>query len=99
MHIDRCFAWFIMPLVVSARTYDNVIPMQGAGLVWFSELIWDDWNEEHIARQGVRMPEAMEAVRNAPALTGAREDTYRIIGQTDAERYLFVILAPHDHKA
>lgn len=68
-------------------------------MVWFSELIWDDWIEEHIARHAVRISEATEAVRNAPALTGARDDTYRIIGQTDAGRYLFVILAPRDHEA
>ncbi|MCA1669867.1 MAG: BrnT family toxin, partial [Thermomicrobia bacterium] len=63
-------------------------------MVWFSELIWDDWNEEHIARHGVRMSEATEAVRNAPFLTRARDETYRVIGQTDAGRYLFIIVVP-----
>ena len=53
-------------------------------MVWFSELIWDDWNEEHIARHGVRIFEATEAVRNAPSLMRARDDTYRVLGQTDA---------------
>lgn len=63
-------------------------------MVWFSELIWDDWNEEHVVRHGVRIAEATEAVRNAPSLTRARDDTYRVIGQTDAGRYLFIIVVP-----
>jgi len=67
-------------LAISPCTYDNVIRKKGWAMVWFSELIWDDWNEEHIARHGVRLSEATEAVRNAPALTGARDDTYRVIG-------------------
>ncbi len=74
--------------------YDNVIHMEGQAMVWFSELIWDDWNEEHIARHDVRMSEATEAVRNAPFLTRARDETYRVIGQTDAGRYLFIIVVP-----
>jgi len=68
-------------------------------MVWFSELIWDDWNEEHIARHGVRRSEATEAVRSAPSLTRARDGTYRVIGQTNAGRYLFVIVVPQPLEA
>ncbi len=63
-------------------------------MVYFDDLIWDDWNREHVARHNVRPSEVAEAVANAPRLTRARDDTYRIIGQTDAGRFLFVILAP-----
>jgi uncharacterized DUF497 family protein len=63
-------------------------------MVWFSELIWDDWNKDHIARHHVGIAEATEAVRNVPSLTRARDDTYRVIGQTDAGRYLFIIVVP-----
>ncbi len=45
--------------------YDNVIHMEGQAMVWFSELIWDDWNEEHIARHNVESDEVAEAVGNA----------------------------------
>ncbi len=34
-------------------------------MVWFRDLIFDEWNEEHIARHSVESDEVTEAVRNA----------------------------------
>ncbi len=57
------------------------------------QLIWDDWNEEHIARHGVTRDEAEEVCFNQSSLgVRIRRGRYRVIGQTDAGRYLTVIL-------
>ncbi|MDP9363362.1 MAG: BrnT family toxin [Chloroflexota bacterium] len=58
------------------------------------ELLWDDWNEEHVAHHGVVPEEAMEVARNAPQLTHVRDDLYRLVGQTDGGRFLTVYIAP-----
>jgi uncharacterized DUF497 family protein len=63
-------------------------------VAYFSELIWDDWNEEHIARHSVRRDEVAEAIDNAPTFTRSHDDTYQLVGQTDAGRFLFIVLAP-----
>jgi uncharacterized DUF497 family protein len=59
--------------------------------VRISDLIWDDWNEEHVARHGVEPWEVEEIVaRGDYHLTRVRRDRYAVIGQTDAGRYLTV---------
>lgn len=92
--MDRCFALFILRLVISAQTYDNVIRMKGWVMVWFRDLIFDDWNKEHIARHGIEWGEATEAVRNSAFMTRGRSGTYQLIGQTDPGRFLAIVLAP-----
>lgn len=72
--------------------YDNAIH-GGSTLVYFEDLIWDDWNEEHIARHQVGPLEATEAVAEATSMTRGRDNTFQLVGQTDAGRYLFVVLA------
>ena len=62
-------------------------------MVWFRDLIFDDWNEEHIARHGVESGEVAEAVRNAAFMRRSRRGTYQLVGQTDSGRSLEVILA------
>ncbi|MDQ6603713.1 MAG: BrnT family toxin [Chloroflexota bacterium] len=62
-------------------------------MVYFDDLIWDDWNEEHIARHHVGSAEAIEAVAEAASMTRGRDNTYQLVGQTDTGRYLFVVLA------
>ena len=63
-------------------------------MVYFDDLIWDDWNEDHIARHRVGITEATEAVKEAAFMTRGRDDTYQLVGQTASGRYLFVVLAP-----
>ncbi|MGI8688673.1 MAG: BrnT family toxin [Thermomicrobiales bacterium] len=63
-------------------------------MVWFRDLIFDDWNKEHIARHGVEWDEATEAVRNAAFMTRGRGGTYQLVGQTDPGRFLAIVLAP-----
>ena len=54
---------------------------------------WNDWNEDHIARHGVRSDEAEYVVehpaRGFPRSDGSRK--YRAWGQTTTGRYLQVI--------
>jgi uncharacterized DUF497 family protein len=56
-------------------------------------LLWDDENEEHIARHGVEPIEVEKVVRGYPYVTRGRKRTYRLIGRTDGGRLLTVILA------
>lgn len=58
------------------------------------ELIVDPDREEHIARHHVRVEEVEEVVAGTPFITHTRQRLYRVIGQTDAGRYLTVIVGP-----
>lgn len=60
-------------------------------------LLWDERNEEHIGRHGVDREDVEEAVHNRPHITRNRHDTYRVVGQTDAGRYLTIIVSPRGH--
>jgi len=57
-------------------------------------LIWDEWNVEHIARHGVKPEEVEQVCRSNYFFTKGRQNTYRVIGQTQGGRYLTIILAP-----
>lgn len=59
-----------------------------------AELVWDNWNEDHIAKHGVSRHEVEEVVWNQPFPTRARVGTYRLIGQSDDGRLLTVFIAP-----
>jgi uncharacterized DUF497 family protein len=59
------------------------------------EILWDDWNENHIARHGVRTDEVEDVVRSPSTYVERRRNgTYGMVGRTSAGRGLFVILAP-----
>ena len=60
------------------------------------ELIREPGREEHIARHHVTLEEVDEVVFGAPVVFRARQGRYQLIGQTDAGRYLVVILAPRE---
>lgn len=59
-------------------------------------VVWDEWNEEHIARHGV-VPEEVEEVLAGlfapPFIQRARQDSYRALGQTVDGRHLAVFFA------
>lgn len=59
------------------------------------ELIWDDWNEQHIAEHGVTADEVEEACQTKPIQARrTRDDKYAVFGTTCGGRHLTVILAP-----
>ena len=62
------------------------------------ELIWDDWNEEHVARHNVSRGEVEEVCFGHPFVVRIRRSRYRIMGQTEAGRYLAVILDSREGK-
>lgn len=59
-----------------------------------AELIWDEWNEDHIANHGVSRHEIEELAWNRPFATRARGGSYRLIGQSDSGRFLTVFISP-----
>ena len=60
------------------------------------ELSWDERSEDHIARHGVTPEEVEEAVLNYREFR-RRANLYISIGQTDAGRYLTVVLQQGPH--
>lgn len=58
-------------------------------------LIWDDWNEDHIAAHGVSLEEVEEICSSRGlVLRRGRAGTYAVFGQTAEGRELIVFLAP-----
>ena len=63
-------------------------------MLYIYELLFDEWNEDHIARHQIIPEEVEEACLSEPFVSKTRQNRVRVIGQTDAGRYLTVILAP-----
>jgi uncharacterized DUF497 family protein len=64
-------------------------------MVRISRVLWDEWNEDHIARHGVDRTEAEEVVLSEESyITKARRGTYRVVGQTIGGRFLTVVVSP-----
>ncbi len=70
-----------------------------------TELVWDEWNVEHISAHGVKPEEVEEAcgdpdhwvIRDRVTRYGLAR--YRLYGQTEGGRYLFVVLDREDDDA
>ncbi len=63
-------------------------------MIYIRELLWNDWNIEHIARHNVSPHEVEEVCYSNPFVTRARNKTLRSIGQTYSGRFLVIFLAP-----
>lgn len=59
----------------------------------FRDLVVASGREEHIARHHVTIAEAEEVVFGTPHIRRERQGLFRLIGQTEAGRYLTVIVA------
>lgn len=64
-----------------------------------NELVWDGWNESHIARHGVRPGEVEDAVFDQRALVlrtrGTRSEArYVVLGVSGAGKHILVVLEP-----
>ena len=55
-------------------------------------VLWNDQTEDHVARHGVTLDEALEAVSDYLELRRVRANRYSLIGRARSERYLTVIL-------
>ena len=62
-------------------------------MLYIRELLFDDWNEDHIAQHPMAPDEVEQVCLDDPFVSRTREGRLRVIGQTDAGRYLTVILA------
>jgi uncharacterized DUF497 family protein len=64
--------------------------------VRIDELLWDDWNEDHIAMHGIDPAEVEDVVFDASSRVlrtrGAEQRRYVVLGLTQAGRYLLVVL-------
>lgn len=61
------------------------------------ELVWDEWNEAHVARHGVQQLEVEEAAFDRGALIartrgGRGRSRYLVLGATQAGKRLMIIL-------
>jgi uncharacterized DUF497 family protein len=57
-----------------------------------NDFIWNEWNINHIARHGVTPQEVEEACFNQPLCRKTKSNLYLIYSQTDAGRYLLIVL-------
>jgi uncharacterized DUF497 family protein len=68
------------------------------GPLRIDELVWDEWNEDHIAGHGVRPEEVEEAVFDQASLflRTRRKGVirYLVLGLTESGRHLFTVLEP-----
>lgn len=61
--------------------------------MWIEDLIWDDYNTEHIALHGIERYEVEEVIwGDAWFRRGPGKKRYRALGQTREGRHLFVVL-------
>ncbi len=58
-----------------------------------SELIWDEFNSDHIGKHGVTKTEIYEACQNILYSGGAKYGRISLVAKTDLGRYLTIILA------
>ncbi len=66
------------------------------------ELAWDEDNEEHIAHHGVTIEEVEAAIFDQASTTlrttgPSGQLRYAFLGQSDAGRYLFIVLERYMH--
>ncbi len=58
------------------------------------QLVWDEWNINHIAKHDVDPEEAEEVCSSRNLFEKGRDGTYQIIGQTQNGRYLNIVVVP-----
>lgn len=59
----------------------------------FGEILWTEDSEAHIARHAVTPLEVEQALYSRPHLVApGREGTREILGTTDSNRYLFILV-------
>ena len=56
------------------------------------ELIWDDWNQDHIAKHAVLPEEAEEVFAGAPVVHETYKQRLQVIGPTLARRMLSIVV-------
>lgn len=62
-------------------------------------LIWDEWNIDHITRHNVRPEEVEQVCKERHLANKWKNKTYRVIGKTANGRYLTIFLGPRNNKS
>lgn len=78
----------LQPARLHTEAFNKVILIQ--------ELVWNNWNIEHIGRHHILPREVEEVCYSNPVISRARNGTLRIIGQTYSGRLLTIFLASRD---
>lgn len=63
-------------------------------MITVSQLVWDAWNIDHIARHDVTHSEVEDVCRRSPIVLESYADRLLLIGSTAAQRLLAVVLQP-----
>ena len=58
------------------------------------KLVWDSWNNMHMAKHRVEPEEVEQVCKSKNIFNKWKNKTYRVIGQTEEGRYLTIFLAP-----
>lgn len=61
-------------------------------LIKSSDLIWDDWNEEHIRRHSVKKEEVEEALEERVSIRKSYKRRVVAFGKTKTNRILAIVL-------
>ncbi len=63
-------------------------------MIRVKQLIWDDWNVEHISKHKVSVDEIEEACKLSTRALKTYKERLMILGKTKKGRLLTVVLAP-----
>jgi hypothetical protein len=63
------------------------------------KLIFDEWNLHHIARHNIERDEVVEACFPTRLLRRGKGNSQLVYGQTDAGRFIIVVVAPRGQGA
>lgn len=58
------------------------------------QLIWDDWNRQHIEKHGVLPEEAEQVLKSSPFVREIYKERLLLVGQTAAGQFLTVVVSP-----
>ena len=68
-------------------------------MICIRRLVWDTWNVAHIARHQVTSDEVEEVCNGRPTFSETYKERLRVVGPTNAGRFLTVILAHEGNDA
>lgn len=84
--------------ILTGRLQDVAHCATIALMVFVRKLIWDTWNVQHIARHHVLPEEIEEICHESPViLQGQQKKRLILIGVTNEDRMLTVVLEPKGH--
>ena len=58
------------------------------------EIVWDDWNREHLLKHGVTAAEVEQVIRGNPYARATYKNRLQVVGPTAAGRMISVVIGP-----